>query len=112
MGISVLHVVATTRNWKACQTADGRPPKAWKLIKDALKTRLVKFTYQGQVPKTSWTINMGVDLMLSGIVGATPTFQKFNITRMSVAWIKWAWKLNYNTHIFQKVPPLAINQQS
>ena len=39
-------------------------------------------------------------LMLSEVVGATPTFQEFNITPMSVAWIQWAWKLIYNPNIF------------
>ena len=38
--------------------------------------------------------------MLSGVVGATPTFQEFNIMPMSVAWIQWAWKLIYNPNIF------------
>ena len=43
---------------------------------------------------------MGVALMQRRVVGATPTIQKFNITPMSVAWIKWAWKLNSNPNIF------------
>ena len=48
-------------------------------------------------------VAMGVTLMQSRVVGATPTFQKFNITPMSAAWMKWAWKLNYNPTYFKKL---------
>ena len=36
----------------------------------------------------SLPVTTGEILMQSRVVGATPTFQKFNIKRMSAAWIK------------------------
>ena len=54
-------------------------------IHDDATLVIVPYEFQGQLRSPDV---MGVSLMQSRVVDATPTFQKFNIMPMSAAWIK------------------------